>query len=141
MSNILQHGQRDVSAGMTDAAADVAKKARANLDADMEITAVGTLRDAQLTVDGAVHSANPTLRWTHSDAGSEPHVVTKVSELESLKGKRVHTGVYDHDVGHKMVQWQVGAEAAVRCHVDSTVRATWLPGKRARRSRLRQYKC
>ena len=107
----------------------------------MNISAVETLRDAQLKVDMALHSADTMLRWTPSDAGSESHVLAKASELKSLKGKRVHTEVYDHDVGHKLVQWQVGAEAAGRCHVDSTVRAAWLPRKRARRSLLRECKC
>ena len=75
---------------MTDAAADVGKKARTNLDVDMEITAVGTLRDAQLNVDMALHSADTTLRWTHSDAGSESHVVAKASELESEGQESAH---------------------------------------------------
>ena len=122
------------------AAADAAKWARTSLDVDMNISAVETLRDAQLKVNVALHSADTTLRWTHSEAGSESHVVTKVSELKSLKDKRVHTEVYDHRPRTQTDQWQVRAEATGRCHVESTVRATWLLGRHARRRRLREHK-
>ena len=95
---------------------------------------------AQLNVDMALHSADTTLRCTHSEAGSESHVVAKASELKSLKDKRVHTEVYDHRRRTQTDQWQVGAEATGRCHVESTVRATWLRGRDARRRRLREHK-
>ena len=59
----------------------------------MKISAVETLRDAHLKVDVALHSADTTLRWTHSEAGSESHVLAKASELESEGQESAHRSV------------------------------------------------
>ena len=50
-----------------------------------------------------MNSANTTPRQTSSENGSESEAGAKTSELQSLKEKRVHTEVYEHDVEHTAI--------------------------------------
>ena len=60
-------------------------------------------RKTKLKVDMALNSANTTLRQTPSENGSESEAGAKTSERQSLKEKRVHTEVYEHDVEHTAI--------------------------------------
>ena len=58
MSRMRNMENGAMSVGMTCVAADAAKKARASLGLDMQISTVETLRDGRLELDTTLHHAH-----------------------------------------------------------------------------------
>ena len=71
----------------------VTKKPR--VATDMEISAIETLTNAKLEVDRALDTANKTLHRLLEECPLESEAVTKATELNSIRGKRVYTEVHN----------------------------------------------
>ena len=80
----------------------VSKKSR--VDAEVEISAIEALTKAKLEVDRALDKANKTLHRLLEEIPLVSEAVTNAAELNSIRGKRVYTEVYESEDDAKIIR-------------------------------------
>ena len=73
------------------------------VDADTEISAIEALTNAKLEVDRALDKANKTSHLLLDEVPLESEAVTKVTELNSIRDKRVYTEVNVNEADAKII--------------------------------------
>ena len=73
------------------------------VDADMEISSIEALTNTKLKVDRALDTANKTLHRLLEAIPFESEAVTKATELNSIKDKRVYTEMYESEADARII--------------------------------------
>ena len=73
------------------------------VDADMEISSIEALTNTKLKVDRALDTANKTLHRLLEEIPFESEAVTKATELNSIKDKRVYTEMYESEADARII--------------------------------------
>ena len=71
--------------------------------ADMEISSIEALTNTKLKVDRALDTANKTLHRLLEEILFESEAVTKATELNSIKDKRVYTEMYESEAEARII--------------------------------------
>ena len=87
----------DSSGGIEDPETRESVMKKSRVDAQVEISAIEALTEAKLEVDRALDKANKTLHRLKEEIPLVSEAVTNAAELNSIRGKRFYTVVYESE--------------------------------------------